>query len=154
MGQYPGLEAGINQWFLSFPRPSRLYLFLANFANGGDKPHALDKWGQGAIMDQIDSDISNERIQRLQVKCISHYRRLVLVLNQVPRCRLPEGSLFTDTEKLGFPDFAHTLREDCFCFFRVTRSSAFANSLTFDDLVDVPDTFAGLETRGSSSSHC
>jgi hypothetical protein len=78
----------------------------------------------------------------------------VLVLVQEPGSGSTDCVFAPESEELRFADLVDPPREHFFGVAQITRSSAFANSLSSDPLVDVPVLTALDEPSCLRLSHC
>ena len=108
---------------------------------------------QCLVVDVSQRLVTDVGIQLFQIEGCQAYRRLVLVLDQVTRGGFPPGSDCPYTVDLLLAQLLQLMYQVLLCLLPIACSSAFLNSLTSEDLVDVPDLVPLVEAANGFSRH-
>src|SRR6185437_9141069 len=94
---------------------------------------------QCAVMNAAHRQLPDVWVQCRQPTCIPFQAALVLVFLQILRCRLPERMVWASAKELDRPCRLQSAHQERLGFLEIACASAFANALSVDDFVDVPD---------------
>ncbi len=104
-------------------------------------------------MHVLQWQVTDERVQLLQVHGVVADARQMDVLFEKLGSRFPKRPPGPDPELLGLPDLLNPAGQDQFRRFEVARSSAFVNRLAENLLFDMPDSTAIPQPWASFASH-
>ena len=108
---------------------------------------------QGAVVNLLDGQLANVRIQHRQRPCIPLETSLVLVLLQEPGGRFSEAVRLASAEEARGPDLLEPSRENCYGLPEIACASALANARSVEVFVDVPDRTSQGEAGRFTLSH-